>query len=138
MSDTSSIPIMISVGFIQLNINVLSSHTISNQSKHYHSVHSYCSFIQISDIRDGTAATIEEKLINLFQVWNIPTAKIVGYGSDGASVMVENRDGVDTCLKRLNNNIVSIHCAAHRLSLAASQAANGIPHMKRFKAVITN
>ena len=47
---------------------------------------------------------------------------VSSFGSDVASVMTGS-EGVATHLKRLNSNIISIHCVAHRLALAAGQAS---------------
>ena len=45
-------------------------------------------------------------------------------GTDGAATMTGRRSGVVTRLKELATSAVGVHCAAHRLNLAASQAAN--------------
>ena len=37
--------------------------------------------------------------------------------------MTGRREGVAARLKRLNNNLISIHCVAHHLALAAGQAS---------------
>ena len=59
--------------------------------------------------------------------------RCVGFGSDGASVMVGIRSGVATCLKTVNPFIVSVHCAAHRL---ASQAAKEIVYLTKFMEML--
>ena len=43
--------------------------------------------------------------------------KVVGFGSDGASVMVGHRGGVSALIKRGIPHLMSIHCIAHRLEL---------------------
>ena len=58
--------------------------------------------------------------------------KVLGFGSDGASVMTGCRSGVAVCLRGHNPEIISIHCDAHRLALASSQAAHAIVYLKRF------
>ena len=57
-------------------------------------------------------------------------------GDDGASVMLGNRGGVSTLLKKKAPFLVANHCVAHQLALASSQAANEIPYLKRFKDVL--
>lgn len=53
---------------------------------------------------------------------------MVGFGSDGAAVMV----GSSIHLKTHNGELISICCGAHRLALACAQAAQGITYLKGF------
>ena len=62
----------------------------------------------------------------------------MGFGSDGAAVMIGRETGVSTRLKVHNPLMVNIHCVAHRLALAASQASNDIPYLKKFKNIVHN
>ena len=52
--------------------------------------------------------------------------------------MTGRRDGVAARLRRLNSNIISIHCIAHRLALATSQASESVPYLKRFKEILSS
>ena len=45
--------------------------------------------------------------------------------------------GVATLLKRRNPYIVNLHCLAHKLALAASQAADQVTYMKRYTKCIS-
>ena len=48
-----------------------------------------------------------------------------GFGSDEASViMTGHENGVAALIKRKNSYFISVHCAAHRLTLVSSQAAD--------------
>ena len=58
--------------------------------------------------------------------------KVLGFGSDGASVMTGCRSGVAVRLRGHNHEMISLHCGAHRLALASSQAAHAIIYLKRF------
>ena len=49
-------------------------------------------------------------------------SKLMGFGSDGASVMTGTVIGVGTRLDRSDPYLVAIHCVAHSLALAGSQA----------------
>ena len=60
------------------------------------------------------------------------TYLVFGFGSDGASVMTGCPGGVAVHLRGQNHEMVSIHCGAHRLALASSQAAHAIPYLKKF------
>ena len=91
-------------------------------------------FLKVVSLQDGKAETIEQKLVEVCQTCKIPLTKIFGFGSDGASVMVGRSSGVAIRLKKHNSEMISIHCGAHRLALASSQAAESITYMylKRF------
>ena len=66
------------------------------------------------------------------QTCKISLTDVAGFGSDGAAVMVGKTSGVATRLKTYNGEMISIHCGAHRLALACSQAAGGITYLKHF------
>ena len=95
-----------------------------------------CHFLGIRDLPDGRAVTIEKSLSTFLQDINFHVTDISSFGSDGASVMTGRREGVATLLKRINNNIISIHCVAHRLALATSQASQSITYLCRFKEIL--
>ena len=61
---------------------------------------------------------------------------LCGLGSDGAAVMLGIRGGVSKLLKDQVPFLVANHCIAHRLALAAGQAANEITYLNRFKAIL--
>lgn len=48
--------------------------------------------------------------------------KMVGVGSDGASVMLGKNNGVATKLRAINPELQAVHCTAHRLELAYKDA----------------
>ena len=52
--------------------------------------------------------------------------------------MTGRQNGVATRLQRANSGIVSIHCVAHRLALAVSQASQSIPYLARFKEILSS
>ena len=91
----------------------------------------YTSFLQMVDLEDGKASTIAQSLLSVLRRCEIP---VFGLGSDGAAVMVGRRSGVAAQLKEHNPEIVSLHCGAHRLALASSQAAQHVPYLKTFDA----
>lgn len=64
-------------------------------------------------------------------------SKVIGFGSDGASVMVGKTHSVSALLKKKSPHCINIHCMAHRLSLASSQASRNIPFMKEVEATLT-
>ena len=56
--------------------------------------------------------------------------------SDGAAVMTGRSNGVAARLKKHSPRMISVNCVAHRLALAASHAADGIPYLQRFKSTL--
>jgi len=62
--------------------------------------------------------------------------KIWAIGTDGASTMMGCRNGVVAQLKKITPSAIGIHCAAHRLNLASSQAGESVPYIKKFNIVI--
>jgi hypothetical protein len=95
-------------------------------------------FLQITDLFDGRAETIEKALLQFCETAGIDIRKVMGFGSDGAAVMIGRKSGVSTRLKVHNPLMVNIHCVAHRLALAAAQASDSIPYLQKFKKTIHN
>ena len=81
------------------------------------------------DLKDGTADSIEKALLEVLSKCDIPISAVCSSGSDGAAVMMDRRSEVAARLKGDNPEIVSVHCGAHRLALASSQAAQHVPYM---------
>ena len=79
-------------------------------------------FLKILELSNGTADKIVETLLAYLQAAMIPFSRLVGFASDGASVMVGKHSGVATELKTMQPILTSTHCVAHRLALAAGQA----------------
>ena len=94
-------------------------------------------FLKIIDIPNDTAETIEQKLIDACQKCSIPMANIFSIGSDGAAVMTGRKTGVAKRMKAHNSEMLSIHCGAHRVALACSQAALQVPYVKKFDTYLT-
>lgn len=67
----------------------------------------------------------------------LPFSRLMGFGSDGASVMTGRLSGVATRLHRSNPYLVAIHCVAHRQALACSQAGERVPYVQKFKKALT-
>lgn len=58
-----------------------------------------------------------------FNEAGIDIKKTMALGSDGASTMTGNRNGVGVQLRRKNPHMLQFQCAAHKLALCTSQAA---------------
>ena len=50
--------------------------------------------------------------------------------------MLGSVSGVSTRLKRLNPEMLSLHCINHRLALGVSQAADSVPYLKKFGEIL--
>ena len=97
----------------------------------------HTSFLGIIEIPDGCAQTILSAIRELCEKYELDlSGKLVAFGSDGAAVMIGCRSGVSTLLKQISPWVIANHCVAHRLALACAQAADEVPYLKRFKAVL--
>ena len=95
-------------------------------------------FLGMRDLADGRAMTIERSLLEFLSDNGLEITNMSSFGSDGANVMTGRREGVAARLKRLNSNLISIHCVAHHLALAAGQASETIPYLRKFKEILCN
>ena len=95
-------------------------------------------FLGMRDLADGRAMTIERSLLEFLNDNGLEITNMSSFGSDGANVMTGRREGVAARLKRLNSNLISIHCVAHHLALAAGQASETIPYLRKFKEILCN
>ena len=85
-----------------------------------------------SGIKDALCEFLEEKGL----VQGDDYSRIVGLGTDGAAVMTGRHNGLGVKLKQLNNILIQVHCVAHRLNLAASEASKDIDYLERYKEQI--
>ena len=65
-------------------------------------------------------------------------SKLVGFGSDGASVMVGKKAGVATLLRQKKPELQSVHCYAHRLELAYKQAVKCVTYYQKVETIVTS
>lgn len=84
------------------------------------------------------AKVLFETLKKSLEEDGLPTNKIIGFGSDGASVMVGRHNSVSSKIKKLNPFCINIHCMAHRLNLATSQASRNITFMKTVESTLSD
>lgn len=87
----------------------------------------------------ATAENITNQLIELFEKEDIQITDnstkpvLVAIATDGAATMVGKNSGT---VKRLRDHVphlISVHCIAHRLALAAGQAADKVQYMIKFQ-----
>ena len=94
----------------------------------------------VGDLRiaDGTAQTIAVEICNKVKYLGLNMANLVGFGSDGASVMFGRKNGVGQLLRKDAPLLTHVHCMAHRLALACSDASKEIPYLKHYRDTLKN
>ena len=93
-------------------------------------------FIGMVEVKEGTASAIMAALEKVCNNCGVNLKKLVAFGSDGASVMIGRHRGVTALLKAEVPWLLANHCVAHRLALAAAQAADEIPSVRKFQAIL--
>jgi hypothetical protein len=94
-------------------------------------------FLCVTELEGGTAEIIYNTVVQICTAYGINLRKCVAVASEGASVMVGIRSGVVTRVKQLAPFIVAVHCVAHRLSLAISQAAHSVRYLDTHQETLT-
>ena len=79
------------------------------------------------------ASTITKRILEYTERTGLDMTKLTGIGTDGAATMTGCRTGVVTRLKQITPSAISVQCAAHRLNLASSQAADKVQYVKKFQ-----
>ena len=82
------------------------------------------------------AETVTKRVCGYIEQACLDMGKLRGIGTDGAPTMVGSRTGVVTRLQAIQPSAVGVHCAAHRLNLASSQAGDKVPYIKHFKSIL--
>ena len=77
------------------------------------------------------AQTITNRVSEYVASAELEIAKLRGIGTDGASAMMGSHNGVVARLKSITPSAIGVHCAAHRLNLASSQAGDCVPYVKK-------
>lgn len=94
-------------------------------------------FLQLEKVSDGDAASLHSLLLEVLQDRGLDMSKMVGFGSDGASVMTGDKKGVGVRLKHDNPFITTMHCIAHRAALAAQDVFSEVEYAKWFDSLLT-
>ena len=94
-------------------------------------------FLHIVDLLNATAECIEEAIRAYLVEKELPTNKMMGFGSDGGAVMTGRVTGVATRLHHSNQYLVNIHYVAHRLASARSQAGENVDYVSKLKRTLS-
>ncbi|XP_070546128.1 uncharacterized protein C17orf113-like [Ptychodera flava] len=89
-------------------------------------------------ITAGNAETVTAAIFSQLEKMNIDTANVIGLDSDGASVMTGQHNGVGVRMQRGNLFLTQIHCAAHRVALASSDATKGIEPVANYRRIVNS
>lgn len=95
-------------------------------------------FLGLISVKSGTAegifAGLDAFLTELgINNWKL---KLVGLGTDGASVNVGSRGGLGAILKRDIPHLIQVHCIAHKLELAILDACKQVVYVDKFQTTI--
>ena len=82
------------------------------------------------------ASTITRRICEFTTEAELDRTRLRGIGTDGAATMIGRRSGVVTRLKETTPSAIGVHCAAHRLNLASSQAGNAVEYVKKFNIIL--
>ena len=85
-------------------------------------------FLEMVRLVGGTKAEqIEAALVKCLANWDPNYAKkLVGFSSDGASVMTGSENGVTTRFRRIVPWMLNFHCICHKLALGANDASKRV------------
>ncbi|KAJ8358389.1 hypothetical protein AAFF_G00010400 [Aldrovandia affinis] len=103
-------------------------------------------FLGNYDVHSGTARCIFDKVVEVLRERNVEVlrernvelSRVIGLGSDGASVMMGKRAGVGALLKKESAFSIQVHCGAHRAALAALDAAKAVDQVGAYKRTIAS
>ena len=96
-------------------------------------------YLKLTELFKGTADVITDAIVD-YLTSKAPVVldiqKMAGGACDGASVMLGVHNGVVSRLKAKVPHFIHTHCAAHRLSLAASHASSASKWVQRFEIML--
>ncbi|KAK5861548.1 hypothetical protein PBY51_022938 [Eleginops maclovinus] len=95
-------------------------------------------FLGNYDVDCGTARCIYDRLVAVLQEIDVELSRVIGLGSDGASVMMGRHGGVGALLKQVNPFSIQVHCVAHRAALAALDAEKSVDNITSYKNTISS
>lgn len=85
-------------------------------------------FLSLLEVKDCTAQGIFKSIKHYFSMHGIPIENVIGFASDNASVMMGEKGGVITLLKRENPSLFVQGCVCHSMALCASNACGELPN----------
>ena len=110
----------------------------------------YCQYFKDSDIHSdflaniqitsatADASTIYSAVVSDLAAKGIDISRLIGIGTDGASVMTGKHNGVVKKFQNKIPQIIGVHCSSHRCAVATSQAAQFVPDIKQYSRTLSN
>ncbi|XP_042610690.1 zinc finger protein 862-like [Cyprinus carpio] len=95
-------------------------------------------FLGNYDVDSGTARCIYDCVVAVLREMDIALSRVIGLGSDGASVMMGRHGGVGALFKQANPFSIQVHCVAHRAALAALDAEKAVENIRAYKNTISS
>ena len=96
-------------------------------------------YLKLMELSKGTADIITDAIVD-YLTSKAPVMldiqKMVGDACDGESVMLGVHNGVVSRLKAKVSHFIRTHCAAYRLSLAASHVSSVSKRVQRIKSIL--
>ncbi|XP_047123030.1 E3 SUMO-protein ligase KIAA1586-like [Hydra vulgaris] len=97
-------------------------------------------FVDIAELDAQDANTIFQSLLGLLLAVGFDTndlkLNLIGYCSDGASVMLGCKSGVSVRIKEMFPNVIIWHCLNHRLQLVLDDSIKDIKQVNHFKVLM--
>ena len=95
-------------------------------------------FLGLMAVKDGSAKGIATELNSFLTDLGIQNwkAKLIGLGTDGASVNIGHQGGLGALLKQEIPYLLQVHCIAHRLELAVHDACKNIDFVGSFQETL--
>ena len=114
----------------KLTVNIRLVHPVSLSPSTY--------FLADVHLDEGTGAGIFKALDTELTKRGVPMRKVLGLGTDGATVMTGKKNGLTGRFLRENPHIANTHCGAHKVALVSEQAAAKVKALQDFKETITS
>ncbi|CAG8784845.1 19898_t:CDS:2, partial [Cetraspora pellucida] len=95
----------------------------------------YWSIIQLDD---AAAQSIVNNINRFLMAKKLDISNMYHIGSGGASTMIGKKNGVATIFKKQNPFLLEHNCIAHRLALAAKDAAEKVPYFENYNSIVNN
>ena len=93
-------------------------------------------FLGLYKLLEADADTVYSALRRQLAAYCLDASFVIGFGSDGAKVVTGRHNGVATKLKRDIGHVFAIHCIAHRLALASSDAAESVDYIGTYASTL--
>ena len=98
-------------------------------------------FLEVEDCLassdSANAETIPQLITEELKESGLPLEHACGFGSDGASVMTEARNGVGARLQAMCPRLVRAHCINHQLALACGDANDQVKFITTVESTLT-